>query len=248
MSPLPFSAKAGRYVATGSSRSTATALDLLHDRDRRERLGHRRQVEDRVAPHRHLLVGGQLGLRRRRTAPPCPAASCTGDHAVPRGQHHAAGVQRAGWARAARNDRRSADIGSSGSASSRASPGVPARSRWCGKRRSSGETSVGRGRDPDPLVLAGAGACRGRQRRTRGARSQRERTRARRQPRPSRPRPRVEQVPGGACGTRPARPARRPPPRRRRRRRRSRAGPPRCPTAGRSSTAPSVSRHAKSSG
>ena len=68
-------------------------LDLLHDRDRRERLGHRGEVEDRVPPHRHLLVGRQLGLRVD-----VPHRLARGvvhrDHAVPRRQHHAAGVQR----------------------------------------------------------------------------------------------------------------------------------------------------------
>ncbi len=68
-------------------------LDLLHHRDRGERLGHRRQVEDGVPPHRHLLVGGELGVDLV-VLQGLPGGVVDRDHAVPRGEHHAAGVQR----------------------------------------------------------------------------------------------------------------------------------------------------------
>ena len=68
-------------------------LDLLHHDQRRERLRDRGQVEDRVAPHLHLLLGGQLGVR---VGVPQRLAGRVVDrhHPVPRGQDHAAGVHR----------------------------------------------------------------------------------------------------------------------------------------------------------
>ena len=60
----------------------AAAFHLLEHRDRGEQLGHRREVEDAVATHRHLLVGRELGACAVGVPEGVADRFVGGDHAV----------------------------------------------------------------------------------------------------------------------------------------------------------------------
>ena len=81
ISPLPWLSSSGRYLTTRSLELDAPFLDEQHHgRRRRDRLGERSHVEDRVTSHR-------LG---RRLDGPVPGRPCINNRPSPADDHHRA--------------------------------------------------------------------------------------------------------------------------------------------------------------